>query len=208
MGVTAGPYEAVIFDFHGVITTPPLAGVEAYELELGVPAGSLTRYMRGHPLVHQLERNEVDPRDYWRFVRADVRGTLGLEIDLRRLVAEMDDAIALDEEMLDLVAALRPHYRTAMLTNVGKRSSRVFHGEAFRDRFDVVVESAAVGLRKPDPAIYELVARDLGVAPTAAVFVDDWEENLPPAAALGMATVAYTDAAHCEAALRDLGLVW
>jgi len=201
-------WQAVIFDFHGVITTPPLAGVDAYEQELGLPAGALTGYMRGHPMVHQLERNEIDPRDYWRFIRSDVQEAHGLEIDLRRMVAEMDGAITIEPRMVELVAALRGVYRTAMLTNVGKRSSRVFHADAFRDVFDVVVESAAVGLRKPDPEIYRLVAERLGVPTTAAVFVDDWEENLPPAAELGMGTVVFESPDQCEAALRELGLRW
>jgi len=201
-------WRGVIFDFHGVITTPPLAGVDDYEVELGLPAGSLTGYMRGHPMVQQLEKDEIDAGVYWRFVRADVQEQHGIEIDLRRLVAEMDDAITIDNEMIDLVQALRPTYRVAMLTNVGKRSSRVFHGDAFRDAFDAVVESAAVGLRKPDPTIYELAAKELGLEPDQCVFVDDWEENLPPAAALGMATVAYESPNQCADALRALGLDW
>ncbi len=93
-----------------------------------------------------------------------------------------------------------------MLTNVGKRSSRVFHGAHLRERFDVVVESAEVGLRKPDPAIYRLVVDRLGVAPDEAVFVDDWEENLPPARDLGLHTIAFVDEASCRDALIALGV--
>lgn len=208
MAEATGARKGVIFDFHGVITSPPLAGVDDYEVELGLPTGSLTGYMRGHPMVHRLETNQIDAREYWRHIRADVRDTHGVEIDLRRLVAEMDDAITIDDEMIGLVRALRPTYKVAMLTNVGKRSSRVFHGDAYRDAFDAVVESAEVGLRKPDPAIYELAAKELGLEPGQCVFVDDWEENLPPAAELGMATVAYESPAQCADALRALGLDW
>ena len=201
-------WKGVIFDFHGVITSPPLAGVDEYEAELGLPAGTVTQYMRGHPLVHQLERNEIEPRDYWRQIRAEVQQQHGIEIDLRRLVAEMDGAISITDEMIQLVNDLRSSYRTAMLTNVGKRSSRVFHGDQFRDAFDVVVESAAEGLRKPEPAIYLLAAERLGLPPDQCVFVDDWEENLPPAADLGMGTIAYTSPEQCARDLRALGLEW
>ena len=59
--------------------------------------------------------------------------------------------------------------------------------------FDVVVESAVEGLRKPDPRIYELVCERLDVAPTAAVFLDDLGANLKPARALGMTTIKVAD---------------
>ncbi len=57
--------------------------------------------------------------------------------------------------------------------------------------FDAWVISGEVGLRKPDPAIYELAAERLGLAPDACVFVDDLPGNLKPALALGMATVLH-----------------
>jgi len=57
------------------------------------------------------------------------------------------------------------------------------------DLFDVVIESSNVGLRKPDTAIYELVCRELGVAPHEAVFLDDLGVNLKPARAMGMTTI-------------------
>jgi epoxide hydrolase-like predicted phosphatase len=57
--------------------------------------------------------------------------------------------------------------------------------------FDAWVISGEVGLRKPDPAIYELAAERLGLAPSACVFVDDLPGNLKPARALGMATVVH-----------------
>jgi len=67
-----------------------------------------------------------------------------------------------------------------------------------------VVISSEVGLRKPDPAIYELGAREIGLPPEACVFVDDLGGNLKPAAALGMATIKHVDAASTIAQLREL----
>src|SRR4029077_8192331 len=62
-----------------------------------------------------------------------------------------------------------------------------------RDYFDVFIESAVVGLRKPDPRIYELACRELGVTPPEAVFLDDIGSNLKAARALGMATIKVDD---------------
>jgi putative hydrolase of the HAD superfamily len=71
-----------------------------------------------------------------------------------------------------------------------------------RPHFDVFLESAVVGLRKPDPRIYSLVCERLGVPPARTVFLDDIGRNLKPARALGMTTIKVDDP---EQALRELG---
>ena len=71
-----------------------------------------------------------------------------------------------------------------------------------RELFDVFVESRAVGMRKPDPRIYRLVCRELGVEPGRTAFLDDIGANLKSARALGMATIKVVDP---DAALRELG---
>ncbi len=68
--------------------------------------------------------------------------------------------------------------------------------------FDVFVESAVVGLRKPDPRIYALVCENLGVEPPRVAFLDDIGRNLKPARELGMATIKVDDP---DQALRELG---
>ena len=70
--------------------------------------------------------------------------------------------------------------------------------------FDVVIESSVVGLRKPDPAFYELACERLAIEPHEAVFLDDLGINLKPARAMGMTTIKVDDAA---AALAELEAV-
>jgi epoxide hydrolase-like predicted phosphatase len=67
--------------------------------------------------------------------------------------------------------------------------------------FDVVVESFAVGSRKPELAIYETTAERLGVSHDAIVYLDDFDQNLEPPAALGWTTVRVGDP---HEALREL----
>jgi putative hydrolase of the HAD superfamily len=73
--------------------------------------------------------------------------------------------------------------------------------------FEVVVDSAFVGARKPDPPIYELTLERLGVAAEAALLVDDIEINCEAARGLGLRAVVFRDAeqaiAEIEAALAD-----
>ena len=73
--------------------------------------------------------------------------------------------------------------------------------DGLRAHFDIFVESAVVGLRKPDPRIYELVCRELGVAPSRVAFLDDIGRNLKQARELGMTTIKVEDP---DQALREL----
>ena len=70
--------------------------------------------------------------------------------------------------------------------------------------FDVFVESAVVGLRKPDPRIYALVCEKLGLEPSRVAFLDDIGRNLKPAREMGMTTIKVVDP---HAALAELAAV-
>jgi putative hydrolase of the HAD superfamily len=93
--------------------------------------------------------------------------------------------------------------RVGALTNDWRRDG-AGPESALRDAFDAFVESSVVGLRKPDPRIYELACRQLGVAPAEAVFLDDIGYNLKAARALGMTTLKVDDPAHALAELERL----
>ena len=117
-----------------------------------------------------------------------------LEVEPERLIDRLFGGMEPDEAMLDGVRAARRAGRAHgdALELLGRRPLRP---RAARELFDAWVISGEVGLRKPDPAIYELAAERLGLPPEACVFVDDLPGNLKPARALGMAT-------SCTAATR------
>jgi putative hydrolase of the HAD superfamily len=105
--------------------------------------------------------------------------------------------------MVSAITSVRHHgLKTGALTNnwPGDPSDND-RGSALTDWFDVVVESAVEGLRKPDPRIYRLVCDRLEVTPTATVFLDDLGANLKPARELGMTTIKVADP---DAALAEL----
>jgi epoxide hydrolase-like predicted phosphatase len=114
------------------------------------------------------------------------------------------EASVLRPRMLEAIRRIRERgLRVAALTN-NWRTTRPRGPNPLSEYFDVIVESAVVGLRKPDPRIYELVCRELGVAPSETVFLDDIGRNLKAARALGMTTIKVDDP---EAALRELGAI-
>ena len=114
--------------------------------------------------------------------------------------------------MIDYVRELRGRgVRTALLTNNVREWEPLWRSKLpeVDELFEVVVDSAFVGLRKPDPAIYELTLERLGdgVAPADCVFVDDLEINCEAARSLGMTAVRFTDPAQAipeiESALAE-----
>ena len=110
-----------------------------------------------------------------------------------------------NEPMIAFLRELRDRgYRLAMLTNnVREWEPRWRAMLPVDELFEVVVDSAFVGLRKPDPAIYRLTCDRLGVAPDRCLFVDDVEVNCTAAADLGMAAVVFRSTAQAIAEMRD-----
>jgi putative hydrolase of the HAD superfamily len=203
--------KAVIFDFGGVILTSPFEAFAHYERDNGLPDGFLRGLNATNPDTNawaRLERGEVDLSGFAELYEAEARAA-GHEIDggavLGLLVGE------LRPEMVEALRRCHERLRTALLTNnfvaagdgVGDTPHQGPLAEVL-DHFDVVVESSRAGVRKPDPAIYELVCGELAIEPPEAVFLDDLGINLKPARAMGMTTIKVTDSAQAIADLEDV----
>ena len=74
--------------------------------------------------------------------------------------------------------------------------------EAIMARFEHVIESSKIGIRKPDPRIYAMMCEALSVPPEACIYLDDLGINCKPAAAMGMAAIKVSSG---EQALAELG---
>ena len=197
------PVHAVAFDLGGVLTLPPFAGLEDYSARLGLPDGALSRYFRGDPQMARLEVGELTSREFFKYVCIEAEAAHGQRIDIKELAAAASWGERMNPEMIALVADVHRNGRTALLTNNVKEAG--WRQEFPTEHFDVIVDSSAVGLRKPDPAIYVLLIERLGCAAEEIAFVDDFEENLGPAAELGLRTVHFRSAAECREKLAMLG---
>ena len=114
----------------------------------------------------------------------------------RHFVEEFHGEDRFYPQMAAAIRALQSRYQIALLSNAspGQASrARERYGFDIRAEFDVYVNSALVGLRKPDPAIFFLVLEQLGVAPQQALFVDDMIYNVDMARELGIPTVQFVD---------------
>jgi len=196
--------EAVVFDLGGVVMDSPLHAIARYERDHGLPAGAINRVVVDtgeEGAWSRLERGELTLEAFCSPFEADCRAA-GVELSGDRLMACISEAGVPRPRMIEAIRRIRARgLRAAALTNNWVREGPR-EGHRLREHFDVFVESARVGLRKPDPRIYELVCRELGVMPSRAVFLDDIGRNLKTAGALGMTTIKVYDP---EVALRELG---
>jgi putative hydrolase of the HAD superfamily len=200
--------RALISDFGGVLTSPLAAGFLAYQEESGVSleelGGAMARATEehgDHPLF-VLERGEITEMEF----RARIEPYLEDGFDLRRLRTLYFEQLDPNREMIDFVRAVRDRgIRTALLTNNVREWEPLWRSKLpeVDELFDVVVDSAFVGMRKPDPAIYELTLERLGVPGEDCVFVDDLEPNCETARALGMVAVRFESADQAIAALSS-----
>ncbi len=127
----------------------------------------------------------------------------GKEIDPERFVARMFGGVRLEEGMLEAVLATRTAgYKTALLSNSWGVTG--YPRARFKELFDVVVISAEVGMRKPQPEIFALTVDRLGVPPERCVFVDDHPGHLKAALEQGITTVLHRSPADTIAELEPL----
>jgi putative hydrolase of the HAD superfamily len=200
--------RALISDFGGVLTTPLSRGFLAYQEEAGISLEELGLAMARageaygeHPLF-ALERGEIAEAEFARRLEEQLDG----RFDLGRLRELYFERLEPNETMIRYVAQLRARgLRTALLTNNVREWEPLWRGKLPQlDRiFELVVDSAFVGLRKPEPEIYELTLERLGgdLRAGECLFVDDLEVNCETARALGMTAVRFETA---EQAIAEL----
>jgi putative hydrolase of the HAD superfamily len=193
--------RAVISDFGGVLTTPLLNSFLAFQDQTGIPAEALGRAMQriaerdgAHPLS-QLERGKLPESQFLDLMRAELATELGHEPELHRFSEIYFEALDPNQPMIDLMRDLKARgYRMALLTNNVREWEPLWRAMLPVDEvFDLVVDSAFVGVRKPEPEIYELTLERLGggIGTDACLFVDDVEDNVATARELGMKVVHF-----------------
>ena len=190
-------YRAVIFDLGGVVYPSPFEAFDAYDLDAGLAPGTVRALIKTSSesgAWAALERGELAMDEFFGLLATEATAE-GFELDGARLMQMIGRGFGPRPAMARAITRIRDAgLRTGALTNNWPRPEdgvAAVNGDGLG--FDVVIESAVVGLRKPDPRIYELVLRELEVDAEAAVFLDDLGINLKPARALGMTTIKVTD---------------
>ena len=199
-----GTGRGLILDFGGVVTTDFHAALASFCTREGLPPSAASRALRdtlaGRRALAAAECGRISQREF----EITLAGLIGA--DDRGLLARALAGLRPRGLVLDLVARVRARgIPAAVLSNsLGRGGYDLYRGYELDRRFDAVVISDRVGLRKPHPAIYRLAAGLLGVPSTSCVFADDTGANLPPAKALGMAAVLFSNAAAAVAEIERL----
>lgn len=205
--------EAVVSDFGGVLTSPVFDSFLAWQEATGIPLEALGTAMAElaerhgvHPLF-ELETGRTTEADFLTALSAQLSADLGRPVELDGFAERYLEQLDSNPRMIEYMRELRGRgYKLAICTNNIREWEERWRAKLPVDEiFDVVVDSSAVGTRKPEPRIYEITLARLGVEPDATVFVDDLEANCSAAEELGMSAVWFreTDQAigEIEAAL-------
>ncbi len=196
---------AVIFDLGGVVLDSPLSVFADYEHDQGLPSHTLNRAIVEGGATGawaRLERGELAMEEFFRAFDDELKAR-GTAISARQLMNKVADETQVRPAVVAAIRKLRDAgLRTAALTNNWLSDDQTRKMDLLRSEFDVFIESACAGVRKPDPRIYELACRQLGLAPAQVAYLDDIGGNLKPARAMGMATIKVGD---YRIALEELG---
>ncbi len=197
--------RAVIFDWGGVMErSPDETYVAGWERRLALEPGTLPEVLWGK-VWRQLEVGAITNDDFRQHI-ADRLGLPDAEA-AGRFVKEFYTDDRFNPETVAAARALRGRYKVALLTNAWPGQDDLIREQFGLDvhtEFDVYVNSAYVGLRKPDPAIFHLTLDQLDVAPQQAIFLDDLLRNVDSARELGIPTVQFIDPATSLAELEAL----
>ncbi|MET4291086.1 putative hydrolase of the HAD superfamily [Bradyrhizobium sp. LB8.2] len=200
--------EAVIFDFGGVLTSSPFEAFARYEAERGLPIDIIRRTNAANHLENawaKFERAEVDIDTFDKLFATESLA-LGAEVRGRDVLPLLQGDLR--PEIVEALKRIKAQFKTGCITNnlpanaIGSMTGRSLYVAEVMVLFDHVIESAKIGLRKPDPRIYQLMVETLKVDPNNCVYLDDLGVNLKPAREMGMKTIKVTSGAQAIAELE------
>jgi putative hydrolase of the HAD superfamily len=204
--------EAVISDFGGVLTTPLVQSFMAFQDETGITTENLGKAMQaateanGQNPLFQMERGEISEDDFLAQLTECLEPLLGHRPEMHRFKEIYFEALQPNPPMIDLMRELKEAgYRMAMLTNNVKEWEPLWRSMLPVDEiFELVVDSAFVGCRKPESRIYAITLERIGLPADACLFVDDVKVNCEGAERAGIAAVHFQENEQAIAEIRAL----
>jgi putative hydrolase of the HAD superfamily len=199
-----------LWDFGGVILSSPFEAFNRYEVEIGLPKDfirSLNARNGDTNAWAKMERSEVSLEDFVTLFEEEARQH-GHALDGWRILQSLSGDIR--PQMVEALRRCKAAFRVACITNnmksgegpgMARGAEKAQAVAEIMTLFEHVVESSKLGMRKPDPRIYQHACELLGVKPEDCIYLDDLGINLKPARALGMRTIKVVDP---DAAIDEL----
>jgi putative hydrolase of the HAD superfamily len=200
------PGRTVIFDYGEVISLTQSPADRAVIADLAGVAGETDRFWAAYYAHRDGLDQGTSVAAYWRAIGAEV----GADWDEARVhelwAADFRSWLSINPATVEVLSDLRAGGTPlALLSNAGADFGSYFRHGPLGDFFGTACYvSGELNLLKPDAAIYQHVLADLGIAPAAAVFIDNREPNVAGAEAVGIAGHVFTDADKLRAFLDSL----
>ncbi len=196
------PIRAFLFDCGGVLLRD--GDVRAYGIwaaRFGLTADDLRQRLWHGETWAAAELGHITDAEFWER-SGSALGLAGAE-EVAAFREALWGTLQVDERVLSLVDRLRRTYRVAILSNAtDDLEASLADRYHVADRFDAIVNSARLGLAKPDPAIYERALAVLGVPAAEAFFIDDQAKNVTAAAEVGLHVAWFVGPLELERQLK------
>ncbi len=193
---------AVLWDFGGVILSSPFEAFNRYESEAGLPKDFIRGLNARNPDTNawaKMERSEVSLDGFVALFEEEARQQ-GQKVDGWKILQALSGDIR--PQMVEALRRCKAAFRVACITNnmksgegpgMARSPEKAKAVSEIMTLFEHVIESSKLGLRKPDPKIYQHACELLGVPPDRCIYLDDLGVNLKPARAMGMRTIKVGD---------------
>lgn len=208
--------DAILWDFGGVITSSPFEAFTAYEERNGLPRDFIRGINSRNPDTNawaQFESNEIDADAFDALFNEEATAA-GHPIPGKEVLALLSGEVR--PRMVNVLKTCKQHFKIGCITNnvksgagpgMARSSKKAEQIASIMELFDHVVESSILGIRKPNPRIYQVACEALDVDPAKCVFLDDLGINLKPARAQGMQTIkVISEAQACDELAAITGL--
>jgi epoxide hydrolase-like predicted phosphatase len=197
----ASAIRAIVSDFGGVLTSPLLDSFAAFQQSSGVSLEALGKAMaavgarQGTNPLFELETGRLSEATFLRALEDQLSVDLGQQVELHGFGERYLEQLHPNPRMIEYMRELRRRgYKMAICTNNVREWEQLWRAKLpVEEIFEVVVDSAFVGFRKPERKIFEITLERLGVAARASLLVDDVETNCTAARELGMRAVLFRD---------------
>ncbi|AQY01832.1 HAD family hydrolase [Microbacterium foliorum] len=200
------PGKIIAFDYGEVISIEPSPADRAEILRVAGVQQDAERFWDIYWLHRfALDQGTIGPKEYWQRIERDMGAQWDTAQHHELWLRDFRSWLAIEEGTLGVLIDLQKGgTRMALLSNAGLDFSSYYRHGLLGDFFDEVVTSGETGIMKPEPGIYRELIDRLGVPATDIVFIDNREENIVGAGALGIEGHVYVGPDELRAYLTDL----
>ena len=196
--------KTIIFDLGGVLfTNGTKKFIQDVSTKYGVPAKVVGDVMDGE-IGSRYREAKISRDEFWKLALEKLNISENVDV----LEAQWIGGYELIKGTADIIFKLKEKYKVHYLSdNVKERVTAIDKKFHFMEWFDGGVYSHDVGVRKPDPKIYQVVLEKAGAKPEETVFIDDKAPALVPAEAMGIKTILFVSPEDLEIQLKNIGVL-